>query len=87
MERASFYYLKELVLYSFNARIMALFPTYIRNKCNIRKEGAVERYIKGLSPQRFLRHVKDIRIALFGLSVTRDANILTPQQSAIKANR
>ena len=49
-----FHYLKELVLYSFNARIIVLFLIYICDRLNIYKEGAVERYIRFLTPKQFL---------------------------------
>ena len=42
--------MEELVLYSFNAYIIALFLLYIRNKCNIKTDSEAERYIQNLSP-------------------------------------
>ena len=54
IERPPFYYLKELVLYSFNTRIIALFLIYIYSRLNIYKEDTVKRYIRSLIPKQFL---------------------------------
>jgi len=73
-EKAPFYYMEELILQSFNACIIALFLLYIHNKCNIKVDSKVERYIQNLSPQQFLKHIKDIRIAAFLRDVYRNTN-------------
>ena len=44
------YYLKKLIFYSFNARIIALFLINILGKYNIKKVGKVEDYIRNLTP-------------------------------------
>ena len=44
-EKALFYYIEELILYSFNAYIIILFLLYIRNKCNIKVDGEAKQYI------------------------------------------
>ena len=49
-----FHHFKELVLHSFNTRIIMLFLIYIYSKLNIHKEGTVKRYIKSLTPKQFL---------------------------------
>ena len=41
-KKALFYYMEELILYSFNAYIIALFLLYIYNKCNIKVDGEAE---------------------------------------------
>ena len=84
IERPPFHYLKELVLHSFNARIIALFLTYIRDRLNIYKEGAVERYIGSLTPKQFLQHIKDICVASFSSKVSREANKLVPPQPSAR---
>ena len=48
-EKAPFYYIKELILYSFNACVIALFLLHIRNKCNIKADGEAKQYIQNLS--------------------------------------
>jgi len=78
IERPPFYYLKELVLYSFNARIITLFLIYIRSRLNIYKKGIVKRYIRSLTPKQFLQHIKDIRAVGFSSKVGRKANKLVP---------
>jgi len=49
-EKALFYYIKELILYSFNAYIIILVLLYIRNKCNIKADSEAKQYIRNLSP-------------------------------------
>ena len=49
-EKALFYYIKELILYSFNAYIVVLFLLYIYDKCNIEADGKAKQYIQNLSP-------------------------------------
>jgi len=73
-EKALFYYMEELILQSFNPCIIALFLLYIRNKCNIKADSKAERYIRNLSPQQFLEHIKDIRTAAFLRNVCRNVN-------------
>jgi len=51
-----------------------LFLLYIRNKYNIKVDGKVKQYIRNLSPQQFLEHIKDIRIAAFLRDICRDIN-------------
>jgi hypothetical protein len=41
-EKVPFYYMKELIFYSFNAYVIALFLLYICNKCNIKADGEAE---------------------------------------------
>ena len=48
-EKALFYYIEELILYSFNACVIALFLLYIYDKCNIKVDGEAEQYIQNLS--------------------------------------
>ena len=50
-KKALFYYIKELILYSFNTYIITLFLLYIRNKCNIKADGEAKQYMQNLSPQ------------------------------------
>ena len=38
-EKAPFYYIKELILHSFNACVVVLFLLHIRDKCNIEADG------------------------------------------------
>ena len=38
-EKAPFHYMEELILYSFDARVIVLFLVYIYNKCNIKADG------------------------------------------------
>ena len=85
-EKALFYYIEELILQSFNTHIVALFLLYIRNKCNIEADGEAKRYVRNLSPQQFLEHVKDIRTAAFSRDVCRDANQYTSNHSKPSAN-
>ena len=66
--------MEELILQSFNARIIALFLLYIRDKCNIKVDGEAKRYMRNLSPQQFLEYIKDIRTAAFLRDVYRDIN-------------
>jgi len=66
--------MEELILYSFNACVVALFLLYIRNKYNIKADGEAEQYIQNLSPQQFLEYIKDIRTAAFLKDVYRNAN-------------
>ena len=73
-EKAPFYYIKELILQSFDTCIIALFLLYIRDKYNIEADGEAERYIQNLSPQQFLEHIEDICIAAFSRDICRDAN-------------
>ena len=73
-EKAPFHYMEELILHSFDARVVALFLLHIRDKCNIEADGEAEQYVQNLSPQQFLEHVEDIRIAAFSRDVCRDAN-------------
>ena len=42
--------MEELILQSFNARIITLFLLYIRDKYNIKADGEAEQYIRNLSP-------------------------------------
>lgn len=86
VERAPFHHLEELILYSFNARIVAMYLTQIRNKCDVKKKGAVEEYVRNLTPTEFLQHIEDIRIAGFGRNVGREANELPPQKSSNKTS-
>jgi len=41
--------MEELILYSFNAYIIALFLLYIRNKYNIKVDSKAKRYMQNLS--------------------------------------
>ena len=49
-EKALFHYMEELIIYSFNAYIIALFLLYIYNKYNIKTDGEAEQYMRNLSP-------------------------------------
>jgi hypothetical protein len=80
-EKAPFHHMEELILQSFDARIVALFLLHIRGKCNIEADGEVERYVRNLSPQQFLEHVEDIHTAAFSRDVCRDANQYTSDHS------
>jgi len=73
-EKALFHYMEKLILYSFNAYVIALFLVYIYNKCNIKADSKAEQYVRNLSPQQFLKHIKDIRIAAFLKDVCHNAN-------------
>ena len=84
IERPPFYHLKELVLHSFDAYIVALFLIHIYSRLNIYKEGAVKRYIGSLTPKQFLQHIKDIYTAGFGSKVGREANKLVPPQPSTR---
>ena len=44
-EKAPFYYMEELILYSFNACVVALFLVHIHNKCNIETDGEAKEYV------------------------------------------
>ena len=82
IKRPLFHYLEELVLHSFNIRIITLFLTHIRDRLNIHKKGVVKRYIRSLTPKQFLQHIKDIRAAGFSSKVGRKANKLVPPQTS-----
>jgi len=41
--------MEELILYSFDARVIALFLLYIYNKCNIEADSKAEQYVRNLS--------------------------------------
>ena len=84
IERPPFYHLKELVLHSFNARIVVLFLIYIRDRLNIYKEGIVKGYIRSLTPKQFLQYIKDIRVVGFSSKVGRKANKLVPPQPSTR---
>ena len=73
-EKAPFYYIKELILQSFNICIVALFLLHIRDKCNIKADGKAKQYIQNLSLQQFLEHIKDIHTAAFLKDICRNAN-------------
>ena len=73
-EKALFYYIKELILYSFNICVIILFLLYICNKYNIKADSEAKQYIQNLSPQRFLEYIKDIHIAAFLRDICRDTN-------------
>ena len=73
-EKAPFYYIEELILQSFNAYIIILFLLYIYNKCNIKTDSKAKQYMRNLSPQQFLKHVKDIHTAAFLRDVCHNAN-------------
>jgi len=66
--------MEELILYSFNARVVVLFLVYIYNKCNIKVDGEAEQYVRNLSPQRFLEYVENIHIAAFLRDVCYNIN-------------
>jgi len=66
--------MEELILQSFNAYIIALFLLHIHNKYNIKADSEAKQYMQNLSPQQFLEHIKDIRIAAFLRDICRDAN-------------
>ena len=66
--------MEELILHSFDARVIILFLLYIRNKCNIKVDSKAEQYIQNLSPQRFLEYVKNIHIAAFSRDICHNAN-------------
>jgi len=66
--------MEELILYSFNARVIVLFLLYICNKCNIKVDSEAEQYVRNLSPQQFLEYIKDIHIAAFLRDVYYDIN-------------
>ena len=44
-KKAPFYYIEELILYSFDTCVIALFLLHIRDKCNIKADGEAEQYI------------------------------------------
>jgi len=73
-EKAPFYYIEELILYSFNAHIVALFLVYIHNKYNIKANSKAKQYIQNLSLQRFLEYIKNIHIAAFSRDICYNAN-------------
>ena len=60
-----FYYIKELILYSFNACIIALLYTQIKESYNIKSPIDIKWYLKSLSPQCLLVVVEDICTAVF----------------------
>jgi len=78
--------MEELILHSFDAHIVTLFLLYIYNKCNIKTDGEAEQYMRNLSPQQFLEHIKDIRIAAFSRDIYRNANQRTLDHSEPPAN-
>ena len=41
--------MEELILYSFNACVVALFLLHIRDKCNIEVDSEAEQYMQNLS--------------------------------------
>jgi hypothetical protein len=85
-EKAPFHHMEELILQSFDARIVALFLLHIRGKCNIKADGEAERYVRNLSPQQFLEHVEDIHTAAFSRDVCRDANQYIFNRLELSAN-
>ena len=84
IERPPFRYLKKPVLYSFNTRIIALFLIYIRDRLNVYKEGTVKRYIRSLTPEQFLQHIKNIRVVGFSSKVGRKTNKLVSLQPSTR---
>ena len=73
-EKAPFYYIKELILYSFDIYVIALFLLHIYNKYNIEADNKAKQYIQNLSLQQFLEYIKDIYIAAFLRDVYYNAN-------------
>ena len=63
-----------------------LFLLYIRNKCNIKADGKAKWYMWNLSPQQFLEHIKDIRIAAFLRDIYYNANWRTSNYLELFAN-
>src|SRR6266702_3606192 len=80
IERSLFHYLKELILHSFNAHIVALFLMHICDRLNIYKEGAVKKYIGFLMPKQFLQYIEDICVIGFSFEISHEANKLAPPQ-------
>jgi len=66
--------MEKLILYSFNTYIITLFLLNIYNKCNIKADSKAEQYIQNLSPQQFLKYIKDIRIATFLRNIYHNTN-------------
>jgi len=66
--------MEELILHNFNARVIILFLLHIRNKYNIKINGEAKQYMRNLSPQRFLKYIKNIRIIAFLKDVCHNIN-------------
>ena len=62
--------MEELILYSFNAYIVALLHTQIKDSYNTKSPIDIKWYLGGLSLQYLLRVVEDICIAVFGQEVS-----------------
>jgi len=66
--------MEELILHSFDTRVIALFLLHIHNKCNIKANGEAKQYMRSLSPQQFLEHIKDIHTTAFLKNVYHNTN-------------
>jgi hypothetical protein len=60
-ESAPFHHMEELVLHSFDARLVAQLYVHIRDKCDVKKRDEVQAYLSNLSIPQFLGLIKDIR--------------------------
>ena len=65
-KRAPFHHIEELILHSFDAYIIVLLHTQIKNSYNTKSPIDIKQYLKSLSPQHILAVVKNIHIAIFG---------------------
>ncbi len=64
-KHAPFYYMEKLILHSFNACIVTLLYTQIKNSYNTKSPINIKQYLKSLSPQYLLTVIKNIYIAIF----------------------
>ena len=73
-ERVPFHHIKELILHSFDAYIIALLHIQIKKFYNTKSLIDIKQYLKSLSPQYLLAVVKNIYTAVFSQEVSRAAN-------------
>ena len=65
-----FHYMEELILYSFDACIIALLHIQIKESCNTKLSIDIKRYLKSLFLQCLLAMVKDIHTAVFSQEIS-----------------
>lgn len=83
-EKAPFHHMEELVLQSFDARLVALLYIKIGDKCDVKKRDEVQAYLSNLSVPQFLRLINDIRNSVLDQKVMLKASQVyrdTPKDS------
>lgn len=82
-DRAPFHHMEELILHSFDARIVAVFLRLIRGRCDIKNIESVRIFIRSLSPQQLIAYIAEIRQTVLEEAVIHEANrtVATSEQS------